>query len=84
MLLMAAIASVVDTHALLQTIWVALAAGIGITVAFSFALVGVIRAQEARQGGNAVRMPLYGALGTVGMAAVGAGIVLGLIAMAQK
>ncbi len=84
MLLMATIASVVDTHALLQTIWVAVAAGIGITAAFAFALVGGIRAQEAGQGSDVIRMALYGVVDAVGMAAVGAGIVLGLIAMAQK
>jgi len=53
-------------------------------MAFAFALVGLIRAQEARQDGNALQMALYDLLGLVGLSAFGAGIVLGLIAMAQK
>jgi len=46
----AVVAEIVDTHSWLQTVWVSLAAGLGVTLAFSLAVLGLARAPEARAG----------------------------------
>jgi hypothetical protein len=46
------LASIVDTKALLKVVWVSLAAGIGVTTAFSFAVFGLARGRDAQRGGH--------------------------------
>ncbi len=41
------IASIVDTQALLEVIWVSLVAGIGVTAVYGVAIVGASRAVDA-------------------------------------
>lgn len=77
------IADLVDLRGLWKTVVASLAAGVGLTVAFSFAVFGAARFRELRQThpGWAVASA---ALSVAGLMAVLAGIVLGLAIMLEK
>lgn len=45
-------ASVIDTGALFEVIWVSFAAGVGLTLAFSLAIASASRAGQQRRGGT--------------------------------
>jgi hypothetical protein len=81
---MALVAEIVDTDALLQTVWTGLAAGLGMTVCFSLVIVGAVRAQEARGSGALGTTLLYGLLGVVALLLFATLIVLGIVAIASK
>jgi hypothetical protein len=71
--------SAVDWHALLTTVWASLAAGVGVSAAFGFLILGGTRATELRRGGNAGGAALFGAIGVLGALAVVTAIAFGLI-----
>jgi hypothetical protein len=77
-------ASIVDGHALLQLVWVGAAAGVGVTAAFGFALLGMSRATDLGRHGRSGEALLYGALGAVALAAVAAAVVYGIVVMTHK
>lgn len=54
------IATVVDVHALLRVVWISLAAGIGVSAAFSLVVLGMARGGDARRDGDTQRtVPWY-------------------------
>ena len=61
------IATIVDWDALLQVIWVSLVAGVGVTAAYGFAILGASRALESGRDGRpaeaAVLRPWSASLG---------------------
>jgi hypothetical protein len=73
------IASVVDWDALLQVIWVSLLAGVGVTAAWAFAIVGATRSVEHGRDGRLVGAVAYATIGVVGFALVMAAIVFGIV-----
>jgi len=73
------IATIVDWDALLQVIWVSLAAGVGVTAAWGFALLGSTRAIEVGRAGRAAEAVLYVVIGVAGLATVIAAIVFGIV-----
>jgi hypothetical protein len=73
------IATVVDWDALLQVIWVSLVAGVGVTAAWGFALLGSTRAIEVGRQGRAAEAAIYAVVGVVGLVAVVAAIVFGIV-----
>jgi hypothetical protein len=73
------IATVVDWDALLQVVWVSLLAGVGVTAAWGFALLGVTRALERGRDGRAAGVVVYSVIGVVGFATVVAAIVFGIV-----
>lgn len=73
------IATVVDWDALLQVIWVSLAAGVGVTAAWGFALLGSSRAVEVGREGRAGEALLYVVVGVVGVLVVLGAIVFGIV-----
>jgi hypothetical protein len=73
------IATVVDWDALLQVIWVSLLAGVGVTAAWGFALLGSTRALEMGREGRAGEAAVYAVIGVAGLATVVAAIVFGII-----
>ena len=73
------IATVVDWDALLQVIWVSLLAGVGVTAAWAFALLGATRALENGRDGRVAEAVVYGAVGVAGFAAVIAAVVFGIV-----
>lgn len=74
----------VDWDALLDVLWSATVAGIGVTAAFGFAIVGVTRAAEARRGGQVAPLAFFGAVGFLALAVVMAAVVFGVVVMTTK
>jgi hypothetical protein len=77
-------ASVVDVDALLEVVWVSLALGVGVTAAFSCAILGATRFVDLRGDGRFVPAVLYAVLALVALAAVIAAVVFGIVVMAHK
>jgi hypothetical protein len=75
------IATIVDWDALLQVIWVSLLAGVGVTAAWAFAIVGATRAIEHGRDRRTVEAVLYSTVGVVGVAAVVAAVVFGIVVL---
>ena len=75
------IASIVDTDALLQVIWVSLIAGIGVPSCFALAILGSTRAVELGRNGRPVEAVLFGIVGVVGLGVVIASIVFGILTL---
>lgn len=73
------IGAVVDWDALLQVIWVSLVAGVGLTAAWGFALLGSARALETGRAGRPAEAAFYAVVGMIGFAAVVGAIVFALI-----
>ena len=77
------IATVVDWDALLQVIWVSLIAGVGVTGAWAFAIVGATRSLEYGRNGRTGEAVLYATIGVVGVGAVLAAIVFGIVILTR-
>jgi hypothetical protein len=77
------IASIVDTDALLTVIWASLAAGIGVTAAFGFAILGGVRAIELGRTGRVGEAAIFAVIGMLGVAATFAAIVFGIVVLAE-
>ena len=75
---------VVEIDALWKTIVAALAAGVGVALTFSVALLGWVRAKEARRDNSRMESVLWIVVGVLGLTACAAGIVLGIIVMTDK
>jgi hypothetical protein len=73
------IATVVDWDALLQVVWVSLLAGVGVTAAWAFALLGATRALEYGRDGRGGEAAAYAVIGVLGLATVIAAIVFGIV-----
>ena len=73
------IASVVDWDALLQVIWVSLAAGVGVTAAWGFALLGSTRAVETGRDGRPGEAAFFTVIGVVGFLVVIGAIVFAIV-----
>jgi hypothetical protein len=74
----------VDWSSLAESVAGALAAGLGITLAFSIGLVGLIRASEARADGRRLEATLAAAIGTLGVLAAIAWTMIGLALVAAS
>ena len=73
------IATIVDWDALLQVIWVSLVAGVGVTAAWGFALLGSTRALEVGREGRVAEAAIYAVVGVAGFVTVVAAIVFGIV-----
>ena len=73
------IASIVDTHALLQVIWVSILAGVGVTSAYGLAILGANRAVELGRNGRVAEATIFAVVGILGLAVVIAAIVWGIL-----
>jgi hypothetical protein len=78
------LASAVEWGDVVEVLWVSAAAGIGVTLLFSLALLGATRAVDYRRNGSMAGAVGYAALMTVAGAGVGAAVVFALIVMTQK
>jgi hypothetical protein len=74
----------VQVSHLFEVIWASLVAGVLITVAFSFVVLGSARHAEARRAGHRVAALAYGTLATLAFAAFAAGVVYGVHVMLAK
>ena len=75
---------IVDWAALLEVVYSALAAGLGVALAFSLAVAGSTRFAEEVRENRMTRAALYGALAVLGLAACLAAIVMGIVVMTSK
>ena len=77
------IGSIVDTDALLTVVWASLAAGIGVTAAFGFAILGGVRALEFGREGRVGEAALFAVVGVLGVATTIAAIVFGIVVLSE-
>jgi hypothetical protein len=77
------IASIVDTDALLTVVWASLAAGVGVTAAFGFAILGGLRAIELGRTGRVGEAAIFAVIGMLGVAATFAAIVFGIVVLTE-
>ena len=77
-------AAVVEWGDVVQVIWASLLAGLGVTLAFSLALVGAARAIDMRRDGHPGAASAYLVLMLVGLAATAAATVFGIVVMTSK
>jgi uncharacterized membrane protein YidH (DUF202 family) len=81
---MNAAAAIVDTHALLELVYVSVIAGVGICIVYAAAVLGIARAQEHRRADRPRTAALYGALAVVCLGACVWAAVTGITIMATK
>jgi hypothetical protein len=74
----------VESHLLLQVVWVSLLAGVAISVLFSLVILGGARAGDARRAGNDGAAAAYGLLAAVAFVLFAGGVVLGVQTMFTK
>ena len=67
-----------------EVIWVSIVAGVLVTVAYSFVVVGTARSAAARRAGRGNAALAYGGLAVLALAAFTAAVVLGLHIMLSK
>jgi hypothetical protein len=75
------IASIVDTDALLQVIWVSLIAGVGVPSCYALAILGLTRALEFGRNGRPAEAAVFVGIGVLGFAVVVASIVFGIVTL---
>jgi hypothetical protein len=76
--------AVIDWDALLEVIWSALLAGIGVTAAYGLVILGATRAVDLGRQGRAGEAAVYGVIGALGGATVVAAIVFGIVVLSAK
>jgi hypothetical protein len=75
------IASIVDTDALLQVVWVSLLAGVGVPSCYALAILGASRTVEYGRDGHTAQAVLFAVVGVLGLAVVIASIVFGILTL---
>ena len=75
------IASIVDTHALLQVAWVSVIAGVGVPSCYALAILGSTRGVEFARNGRPVEAAAFAVVGVFGLAVVIASIVFGILTL---
>jgi hypothetical protein len=76
--------AIVDTHALLQLIYVSLIAGVGVCGVYAVAVVGITRSHERRKAGQRGLAVLYAGLAVVALAGYAWAAVTGVVAITTK
>jgi hypothetical protein len=74
----------VDSHLLLQVIWVSFAAGVGISTLYSLVILGGARAADARRAGNGTAAAAWAALAVIAFLLFAGGVALGVQVMITK
>lgn len=75
---------VVDWTTIGKVVAAALVTGVGVTLAFSIAVLGATRSVEMRRDRRGTEASMFAALGFLGAAVCVAAIVLGIIVMSSK
>jgi hypothetical protein len=78
------LATIVDWDTLGQVAAASFLAGVGVTTAFSFAILGATRMVDMRRQGRSVEAGAYAALLILGLAASAAAVAFGVIVMTAK
>jgi hypothetical protein len=77
------VAAIIDWDALLTVVWASVAAGVGVTGAYGFAILGATRAVELSRDGRAGEAVLFGIVGVAGALAVIVAIVFGIVVLSE-
>jgi hypothetical protein len=75
--------AIIDWDALFTVVWASIAAGIGVTAAYGFAILGGARAVELGREGRAGEALLFGVVGVLGVAVVIGAIAFGIIVLTE-
>jgi hypothetical protein len=75
--------AIVDWDALLTVVWASVVAGVGVTAAFGFAILGATRAVDLSRDGRTGEAALFGVVGVAGVAAVIAAIAFGIVVLTE-
>jgi hypothetical protein len=78
------LATIVDWSTLLELAGAALAAGVGVTAAFSLVIYGAARASDMRRADRTLAAGAYGAIAALALAACAALVVYGIQVMVEK
>lgn len=78
------LASIVDWETLGKVAAASFVAVVGVSLAFSLAIVGATRMVDMRRDGRQIEAGAYAALMMVGLVASGAAVVFGVIVMTTK
>jgi hypothetical protein len=78
------LATIVDTQALLKTVVASAVAGVGVTLAFSLAILGATRFAEMNRDRRPAAAAAFGVLAALGLAAAAAAVTIGIIVMSSK
>ena len=81
---MIVLAEVVDWEALGDVVIASLVAGVGVTLCFSLAILGMTRFADLRRAEKPIPAGLYALVGLLGLAASLAGIVTAIVVMTAK
>ena len=76
--------AIVDTHALLQLVYISITAGVGICVIYALAVIGLTKSHERRKANQRTAAGLYAALAIIAIAGCGWAVATGLTIMATK
>jgi hypothetical protein len=75
---------IVDWAALFEVVYSALAAGLGVSIAFSIAVAGSTRFADEVRENRMTRAAVFGAIAVLGLLVCLAAIVLGIVVMTSK
>ena len=75
--------AIIDWDALLTVIWASALAGVGVTAAFGFALLGATRAVELGREGRPAEAALFSVVGIAGALIVVGAIVFGIVVLTE-
>ena len=76
--------AIIDTGDLLEVVWTAALAGVGVTVTYGLAILGLDRAVEFGRAGRGLEAVAYGALAVVATGIVVTALVFGIFVMVDK
>jgi hypothetical protein len=74
----------INGAALLRMVYASVLAGIGVTVVFSFTILGAIRSTDLRRDGRTGAAAAYAALATLGLVLTAGIVVFGLVLLTRK
>lgn len=77
-------ASIVNALQLLKVVGYSLAAGLGATVAFSLAVLGIARVADMRRDGRYAEASVFAVVGIAGLVVSVAAVVLGIAVVTTK
>ena len=76
--------TIVDTTTLLDLVGVSIVAAVGVTAAFSLAILGATRFSDFRRDGRAVEAAFFGVVTALALAACVGAIVYGIVEIQTK
>jgi hypothetical protein len=80
----APLAEIVNGHDLLSVVWASLIAGLGVTAAYAFAILGGTRAVDLTRSGRSAEAVIFGVVCALALAAVAAAVIYGIVIMVNK